>query len=337
MTPATQPLASGLCPWLTPALEQFQTARGRGHLGHAWLIAGHKGVGKLNLALVLAHRLLGADGPVPVLDPDTALAALATRHEPADHHPDLHWLHPIEDKETISVEQVREVIEAVSLTAHRGKAKVIVIEPAEAMTTAAANALLKTLEEPSGESYLLLLSHRPGRLAATIRSRCQRIDIDAPSASTIAEWLGVPSATVEQLQRSVGDSPLELAAAVRAPDSSIFNKLQSDLVGISEDKIDPQAVANAWFKDRTELALTWLQRHLHAEIKTRAASPSVSTEVTVPPPSTLHNAWRDLPARTLFEQYDRAEKLLNQLGSGVNVELALQALLSAFQVNRGRT
>jgi DNA polymerase-3 subunit delta' len=332
-----QPLASGLCPWLTPALERFEMARGRGHLGHAWLLTGRKGVGKLNLALVLAHRLLGAGGPVPALDPDTALAALATRRDPADHHPDLHWLHPIEDKETISVEQVREIIEAVSLTAHRGMAKVVVIEPAEGLTTAAANALLKTLEEPAGDSYLLLLSHQPGRLAATLRSRCQRIEIDAPPASTIAEWLGVPRSTVEDLQSSVGDSPLEIAAAVRAEDSTIFNRLQNDLVGISEDKVDPQSVANAWFKDGTELALTWLQRRLYAELKVRAAGSGVSTEVTVPPSPTLHNAWRDLPARTLFEQYDRAEKLLNQLGSGLNVELALQALLSAFQVNRGRT
>ncbi len=336
MTPPTEPLASGLCPWLAPALERFESARRRGQLGHAWLISGHKGVGKLNLALVLAHRLLGTERAVPVLEPDAALAALATRHDPADHHPDLHWMHPLEDKETISVDQVREVIESVSLTAHRGKAKVVVIEPAEAMTTAAANALLKTLEEPSGDSYLLLLSHQPGRLTATIRSRCQRIEVDAPSTPIIAEWLGVSRATVDELRRSIGDSPLEIAAAVRASESSIFNKLQNDLVGISEDKIDPLAVANAWLKDRTELALIWLQRHLHAELKARAAGAGGSTEVTVPPPPTLHNAWRDLPARTLFEQYDRAEKLLNQLGSGVNVELALQALLTAFQVNRGR-
>jgi DNA polymerase-3 subunit delta' len=337
MTPPTHPLASGLCPWLTSALARFESARSCDHLGHAWLISGHRGVGKLNLALVLANRLLGGGGPLPALDPDTVLAALATRHDPADHHPDLHWLHPIEDKETISVEQVREIIETVSLTAHRGKAKVVVIEPAEAMTTAAANALLKTLEEPSGDSYLLLVSHRPGRLTATIRSRCQRIEIEGPPTATIADWLGVPHRMVDELTLSVGDSPLEIAAVVRASDFTFFNKLQADLVGISEDKIDPQSVANAWFKDRTELALTWLQRHLHAELKARAPQSRVSTEVTVPPPPTLHNAWRDLPARTLFEQYDRAEKLLNQLGSGVNVELALQALLSAFQVNRGRT
>jgi len=336
MTSPLEPLAHSLCPWLEPVLGQFEIARARGHLGHAWLISGHKGVGKLNLALVLAHRLLGEGRTLTALDSDFALAALAARHGPTDQHPDLHWLHPEDDKETIAIEQVREVIATMSLTAHRGSAKVVIIEPAEAMTIPAANALLKTLEEPSGESYLLLLSHQPGRLPATIRSRCQRLDIDAPAIPAVAEWLRVPGSAIEEIRDSVGDSPLEIAAAIRGTESSIFNRLHSDLAGISEDKIDPLSVAHTWGKEQTDLALMWLQRRLHAELRARTVV-GVSTEVTVPRPSTLHNAWRDLPSRTLFEQYDRAEKLLNQLGSGVNVELALQALLSTFQVNRGRT
>ena len=72
------------------------------------------------------------------------------------------------------------------------------------------------------------------------------------------------------------------------------------------------------------------------ELRTRLTAPPGSTEVTVPGGATLHNAWRAVPARTLFEQYDRAEKLLNQLGSGLNIELAVQAMLSALVVNRGR-
>ena len=145
MTTALETLSRQLCPWLEPALEQFETARRTGSLGHAWLISGPAGIGKLNLALVLARRLLGDDRPPTPLSAAAALEALAARHEPADRHPDLHWLHPEEEKETISVEQVRNVIETLTLTAHRGGAKVAVIEPAEALTTAAANALLKTL------------------------------------------------------------------------------------------------------------------------------------------------------------------------------------------------
>jgi DNA polymerase III subunit delta' len=336
MTSALQSLANGLCPWLEPAFRQFEAAREQGQLGHAWLIFGQEGVGKLNLALVLAHRLLGTGAAPSALDPDVALAALAVRHSPADHHPDLHWLHPEDDKEAISIDQVRELIGTLSLTAHRGSAKVVIIEPAEAMTTPAANALLKTLEEPSGDSYLLLLSHRPGRLPATIRSRCQHLEIKPPPPEMVAEWLRVPLGAVGEMQRSVGEAPLAVAAAMRG-DSSIFNRLESDLAGISEDRVDPQSVAQSWLKEQTELSLIWLGRRLHDEIRTRIRGAGVSTEVTVPPPATLHNAWRDLPSRTLFEQYDRAERLLSQLGSGINVELALQALLNAFQVDRGRT
>ena len=148
-------------------------------------------MGKVNLALVLAYRLLGVEAQPAELDAATALAALAARHGPLDRHPDLHWLYPEEDKETISVDQVRELIDSFTLTAHRGGAKVVIIEPAEALTTAAANALLKTLEEPSGTSYLLLLSHQPGRLPATVRSRCQHLALRPPEADAVARWLHV--------------------------------------------------------------------------------------------------------------------------------------------------
>ena len=197
MTAALETLSRRLLPWLEPALAQLETARRAGSLGHAWLISGPAGVGKINFALALARRLFRDDAELPgVLDAGAALAAMAARHEPMDRHPDLHWLYPEEEKETISVDQVRDVIEAFTLTAHRGGAKIILIEPAEGLTTAAANALLKTLEEPTPRGYLLLLSHQPGRLPATVRSRCQQVALSVPDAATVAEWLGVSLATV---------------------------------------------------------------------------------------------------------------------------------------------
>ena len=337
MTSAVETLSRRLLPWLEPTLEHLEAARRAGTLGHAWLIAGPSGVGKLNLALALAQRLFGDQAAHAPLDADAALTALAARHEPIDRHPDLHWLHPEEDRQTISVDQVRDVVEAFTLTALRGGAKVAVVEPAEAMTTAAANALLKTLEEPAAGGYLLLLSHQPGRLAATIRSRCQRVELRAPDTQSVAEWLRVEPAVVLDAQRSVGTAPLSLAAAIRGNDYSLFNKLESDLTGISQDQVDPLAVAQAWAKGDTALALHWLRRRVHAELKSRLASSNASTEVTVPGAAALHNAWRPLPDRALFDAYDRALKLLNQQGSGLNVELALLAMLNALVVNRGRS
>jgi DNA polymerase-3 subunit delta' len=326
-------LSRRLLPWLEPPLAQLETARRAGSLAHAWLISGPAGVGKVNLALALARRLLGDDAEAAVLDAGAALAAMAARHAPADRHPDLHWLYPEEDKETISIDQVRDVTSLLTLTAQRGGAKIVLIEPAEALTTAAANALLKTLEEPTPRAYLLLLSHQPGRLPPTVRSRCQHVALPVPDAPTVARWLGVSPAVVLDAQRSAGTAPLPLAAAMQQDGISVFNKLENDLIELSQDQIDPQTVAQAWAKGETELTLSWLKRRLHEELKLRLGS----TEVTVPAAATLHNAWRALPTRALFDEYDRAEKLLNRLGSGLNIELALVAMFSALVVNRGRS
>ena len=337
MSSAIDTLSRNLLPWLSPPLAQLDAARRAGTLGHAWLISGPAGVGKLNFALVLARRLFGDDSEPAVLDAGAALAAMATRHELADRHPDLHWLYPEEDKETISVDQIRGVIEEFTLTSHRGGAKVIVLEPAEGLTTAAANALLKTLEEPTSRGYLFLLSSQPGRLPATVRSRCQHLALRLPDAESVARWLKVAPAAVLEARRAVGASPLQLAASIQGDGISIFNKLEDDLTGISQDKIDPLAVANSWAKGDTELALGWVRRRIHEELRSRLAEPAGSTSVTVPVGATLHNAWRALPERALFDEYDRAEKLLNQLGSGLNIELALAAMLSALVVSRGRS
>src|SRR5690606_8718767 len=92
-------LGNKLCPWLQPAFAQLDAALRTSRLGHAWLIVAPPRMGKINLALALAARLLRkTQDPPAALGPEEALAALARRHEPADHHADLHWLYPLEDK-----------------------------------------------------------------------------------------------------------------------------------------------------------------------------------------------------------------------------------------------
>src|SRR5690606_23192993 len=181
-------LAERLCPWLREPLARLDAARRGGRLGHAWLIKGPAGVGKLNLAYVFAQRLLdGASDPSepPPLAPADAVEAMSARRAPADHHPDLHRVFPEADKRTIGIEQIRELSQALAMKAFRGGAKAAVIEPAEAMTPAAANALLKTLEEPAEQTYLFLITHQPERLLPTIRSRCQGLAVAAPGPSEV--------------------------------------------------------------------------------------------------------------------------------------------------------
>ena len=164
-TPRSHRSSTKLCPWLRPALEQLEAAaRQRDASATAGCSAGPAGVGKINLALVFAARLLTRDpaGPPAELGPARPSPRSASGTYPADHHPDLHWLFPEEDKRAISIEQIREPSRRrSSLKSHRGEPRSSIIEPADAMTAAAANALLKTLEEPSGDTYLLLLSQQP--------------------------------------------------------------------------------------------------------------------------------------------------------------------------------
>lgn len=335
--PALHTLQARLCPWLKVSLSRLDAAYEVQRLGHAWLIGGPAGSGKLNLALVFARRLLERDSKQdpPALSAEDAVAAYADRHTSADHHPDLHWLFPEEDKTAISVEQIRGLGADLSLKSHAGGAKVVLFEPADGMTTAAANALLKSLEEPSPDTYLLLLADQPNRLPATIRSRCQRLDVPRPTPSELAAWLGVQPDDVTAAWTLTGGSPLQIATALANGKYNETNRLSEQLVLVSQDKAPVQAVADSWVKNDPELALTWLTRELHRQIRARLAP--ASTSVTDRAAAALHNEWRELTLRRLFEQHEKADRLLSLVGSGINLELGLQALLLGFQAQRGST
>lgn len=166
------------------AVEQFARAWERRTLHHAWLLAGPKGVGKATFARAAATRLLAdAAGPAvehPRLEvpEDHRIARLVE----AGSHPDLRWLErlPKERGEglarNITVDQVRELGDLFELTPSLSDWRAVVIDSIDDMEKSAANALLKMLEEPPANCVFLIVSHAPGRLLPTIRSRCRRLD-----------------------------------------------------------------------------------------------------------------------------------------------------------------
>jgi DNA polymerase-3 subunit delta' len=322
-----------LGPWLRPKLAELENASRAERLGHAWIIAGPAGLGKLNLAFVAASRILSpsAAGAEPAaLPPAAAVAAQRARHELGDHHPDLHPVFPEEDKTTISVEQIRTLTETLGLKSHGGGAKVVVIDPAESMTTAAANALLKSLEEPRPGTYLFLVSHRPGRLLATIRSRCQSLLVPTPSAEEIGAWLGGEGGT--GIPQNLGDYPATpLLAAARIEDEvySKYKDLSDTINSIYKGTEDPLSTAEQWAKQGPDLQLEWLSTRLQTAIHARLV-PQGTNPVTVPGQSLSENPWNVISVGRLFELLDQSERLRDQLGSGVNVELALKLVLLGF-------
>lgn len=325
-------LSGSLCAWLRKPLATVEAAHRDGRLGHAWLIAGPAGLGKLNLSLVFADRLLrghvGSQEP-PELSAAAALEAMSDRHKPVDHHPDLHWLFPEEDKRSISIEQVRDALESLALKGHQGGAKVLLIEPAEAMTAAAANALLKSLEEPPGQTYMLLVSEQPGRLPSTIRSRCQTLLVHGAKADAVADR-GPAAGSRAEL------APLRLAQENTKEYTLLIIELNDSLNLIYEAKRDAQAVADEWLKKNDLGAiLDWLIGRVRQALRMRIASRG-SNPITEPQPAVLHNQWEALTLATLFEQLAAAERLREQLGGGINAELALRVLLLGFVPERGR-
>ncbi|HEX8595233.1 MAG TPA: DNA polymerase III subunit delta' [Pseudomonas sp.] len=180
-------------PWQEALWQQMA---GRSQHAHAYLLHGPAGIGKRALAerlmaSLLCQRLEGLDA----CGQCKSCLLLA-----AGSHPDNYVLEPEEADKAIKVDQVRDLVSFVVQTAQMGGRKVVLIEPVESMNINAANALLKSLEEPSGNTVLLLVSHQPSRLLPTVRSRCVQQACPLPSEAMSLAWLAdaLPACTQEE-------------------------------------------------------------------------------------------------------------------------------------------
>src|SRR5882672_1355740 len=155
-------------PWLGKEMATLRAAYEADRMPHALLIHEAPGAGGEWLANWIAQLVLKTDRTL---------------------HPDWISVRPIEESRQIRIEQVRELSQELALTSHQGGYKVGVLSPADLLNRFAANALLKTLEEPPRRTVLILVATQPSRLPATILSRCQRVRLAAPSRAEAVSWL----------------------------------------------------------------------------------------------------------------------------------------------------
>ncbi|MCC6868795.1 MAG: DNA polymerase III subunit delta' [Burkholderiales bacterium] len=201
-----------LLPWQEAAAARALHG-GRAAWPPALLLTGATGIGKLVLAVNLARALL-----CEAAQPDgLACGSCAScRYVAAGQHPDLRLVEPfdldddvtLKAVEQVPIKHVRALIDWANLTSHRGVAKVAIVTPADRLNAAAANALLKTLEEPPAGTHLVLVTARPGRLLPTVRSRCQVLAAPIPAVAEASAWLR---------EHGVAEPPLLLAQAGGAP------------------------------------------------------------------------------------------------------------------------
>lgn len=172
-------------PWQN---AQWQLLLQRWHnktLPHALLLTGPEGMGKLVFAKTVAALLL-CHRPNESIPCDECHSC---RLRIANTHPDLLIVQPEESGKMIKIDQVRELNETLSKTSQLGGWQVVLLQPAAMLNLAAANALLKTLEEPSGNVIILLITAHPNSLPATVRSRCQQIVFKAADNAIALAWL----------------------------------------------------------------------------------------------------------------------------------------------------
>ncbi len=230
-------------PWHEKQWQRIGSMRDSARVPHALMLRGAKGLGKGEFAARLSALLLCQAEEKP------CGACRGCRLMASGNHPDFLAVVPAEDKQSIGIDQIRSLIDHVWLTTQYAGYKVVVVNPAELMTRAAANTLLKTLEEPPGVAVFILVAHQSGLLPATIRSRCQMLEFSLPPASLALPWLqsrlpaGVSAETVLRLADGAPFGALEIAEAGGA---EVRSALFKDLAALVAEGADPVAVAYGW-------------------------------------------------------------------------------------------
>nr|WP_284060347.1 DNA polymerase III subunit delta' [Pseudomonas sp. NW5] len=241
--------------WLEPLWQSL--VRRRQH-AHAYLLQGVPGIGKRELANRLGAWLLcSAAQPEGACGQCKSCLLLQ-----AGSHPDVFEVYPEEPDKPIRVDQVRELVDFITRTAQLGGRKLVQLAPAEAMNLNAANALLKSLEEPSGDTVMLLVSHQPSRLLPTIRSRCQALSCPPPSMAQALDWLQVHLPEADEAQRRqllalAGGAPLRALELQAAGVIEQRLQVEEDIKRLLKQQAAPSELAERWKAIPLTLLFEW--------------------------------------------------------------------------------
>jgi DNA polymerase-3 subunit delta' len=349
-------LAADALPWLGVPQARIRRAAAAGRMPHSLLVQSIGGLGSENLAQWAAAFALcdgwrggalenvrqnmhqdvdeghsaspaerdGAAAPRPC---GSCASCLLLR---ADTHPDLTILRIEEDARQIKIDQVRALIEWLELKSYRGGYKVGVIEGAEALNAHGANAFLKTLEEPTQNTLLILIAKPAHRLPATIASRCLRLNLHAPAPEAARQWLTARAestqvaAAWEAALPLVGGAPL--AAVQFDPEriKRLDEEMRADVERLRANSADITVLAEQWARSEPLLRLAWLENWITSRVH---AGLGTATSAQTAGRARLPAALLKAKIRSLFELLDAVREFQRFASTGMNQQLALEALL----------
>jgi DNA polymerase-3 subunit delta' len=312
----------GRYPWLEEPWSFFSRCLEMDRLPHALLVEGPPGCGKMALAAAMTARLLCLEDQPVACGQCRSCKLLAGGAHPEYIEVTFELNESGNMSSVLTVGQVRATIEALYLTRTISRRKVAYIHPADAMNRNAANALLKTLEEPAGtDTVIILVTDRPGSLPATIRSRCQPVSVRQPGRKAVREWLSSASdksdREVTAAIEAASGSPLRAAEFLDSPELDTYSKVREGLatllsrpgavteVASRMEKLDP---VNTWY---------WLSS---------CAGETARAVMQGKLPEWLP-AGIQLDAKTLLQLQQQADNNRQLLATTVREDLKLQAWL----------
>lgn len=312
--------SNALPPWQRPAWASLARRAESGSLPHALLLGGAAGLGKRAFAeaFVRAHLCerprdgfaCGACRTCVLLDAGTHPDRILVTFEVNEKTGKL--------RTEIVVEQIRALSSRLALSPQFGGWKIAVIDPADAMNPAAANALLKTLEEPTAASLILAVADQPWRLPATIRSRCQRIDFAVPARADALAWLRAQGATEpETALEAAGGNPGRALSFAQGDELQRRAAVVRELSALAAGRSSVQAIAHAWASDEPEARLEHAARLFAEAAKNRSRAEQRG----------LAAHWE---MQALQEGFERANRLRELLRGPLRAEPALVEFLTAL-------
>jgi DNA polymerase-3 subunit delta' len=321
-------------PWQQNQWQQLINQFEQQRLPHALLLSGQQGTGKWNYANALANLLL-CETPVSNL---ACGKCRACQLNLSGTHPDRMLVMPEEVGKQIKIDQIRQLTNQLSVTAQQAGRRVILLGPVESLNMNAANALLKSLEEPGKETFFILVSHVMGGIMATIRSRCQIISMSVPKKTQSLQWLNELG--------FAGDNEIFLELASGAPltaksflESPKNEQLTDFFSGLSEASLSSETtqieIVTSWLDINIEELLTWWQSLIQRLIKThsqpqvRPEADNVNENLLLQSILDIEGLSSQLNRQWLFRLMDKMTNYQRQLlhGANPNRQLLLEELI----------
>ena len=334
-------------PWQESLWHHLVQRYQNGQLPHALLFTGATGLGKLHFAESFARWALCSKN---FFTENSSPQDLQEIKEPcgqcqgcqlmkAGTHPDFLKVVPEAEGKQIPIDTIRNVGNYLTLKSQFAPLQVVVIAPADAMNKFAANSLLKTLEEPTPGSLLILETSQPSRLLPTIRSRCQSIEFSIPERSQSLTWLSkqipelVPSGPQSEMERllalAVG-APLLARKYAQQDTLKSYQQLLGSFEKLAKNQADPVAEAKSWEAVGLAKSVKWIYFWVASMIRLKSGIERVDTKSEWLEP-VLENLAQRVNTERLFKYLDKVTETSRFVNSQVNVQLTLEDLLISWR------